>query len=407
MINSKYIRIDNNLLLEYVYDDTNLIADSYQVGLNIKNNSYSYISGDSSSTLNSKANTLFNIDIIRNIYGIFDTSTYSFLQTKSFSSGFPIRHDTIRIHIPVNYNFLGEYTGIYVRAYAFGSDNIMTYDISNFYYDISNTSQVDILTYENPPLYYQEILWDKSISIEIPSIFVISNQKDINTGNVKLNSINYNLTKGLGLSTNTPIFIDVQFIQSKQTINSINTYILSSRKTVTFPQTPEFETIGVQIKESSNGDFFEIYGIYNGTIGDFNNYINNSILTGSRYYVQYIITIYEQNIRGKSLTITVTDDFLSPVQYRPIIQYSTTTAVIDVQMNLIDSVNNSQITRKASYGMLQDMVSKYSLYLTKINLQNANKPKIYNLKNTINSISQTVSFSEVLKLRRLKFHTLY
>jgi hypothetical protein len=52
-------------------------------------------------------------------------------------------------------------------------------------------------------------------------------------------------------------------------------------------------------------------------------------------------------------------------------------------MRLIDAVDDSYIIRRASYGMLQDEVSKYSLNLTKINLANAHKPKIYNIKSNI------------------------
>ena len=80
----------------------------------------------------------------------------------------------------------------------------------------------------------------------------------------------------------------------------------------------------------------------------------------------------------------LTDDFNESIEYRPIIKYSTTTAVIDVEMRMIDAVDDSYIVRKASYGMLQDEVSKYSLRLSKINLKNAFKPKVYNIKNAIN-----------------------
>jgi acetamidase/formamidase len=86
----------------------------------------------------------------------------------------------------------------------------------------------------------------------------------------------------------------------------------------------------------------------------------------------------------KQQPITVTDNFNETIEYRPIIKYSTTTAIIDVEMRLIDAVDDSYIIRRASYGMLQDEVSKYSLRLMKINLSNAAKPKIYNIKNAIN-----------------------
>ena len=52
-------------------------------------------------------------------------------------------------------------------------------------------------------------------------------------------------------------------------------------------------------------------------------------------------------------------------------------------MRLINIVDETQIIRRSSYGMLQDEVSKYSLRMMKIDILNANKPKIYNIKSPI------------------------
>ena len=402
---SKYVKVDKNVLLEYIYDDGNLIGESYKIGVDIKNTNNSYLANDLSGTLNTTLNTLFPIDLIHNTYGKFNTSNYSFLQTKEYASGFPIRHDIINLRLPINFTF-GEYLGLYLKVYAFDSTLNKTYDLSNFYYDITNLDQTgtepnkDIMGYTNPPLYFQEKLWGKTISLQIPSLFAISNQK---TGVVpKIDTLNYNLTNGVGLDINSPIFIDFHFITSKTTVNSVTTYTLSTKSTTTIPQSPEFEKIGVRIEESMNGDFFEIYGIYNGNIGDFNDYINNAVYAGNRYYIEYNITMYEQNIRGKSMKIVVTSDFLSKVEYRPIIKYSTTTAIIDIEMNLIDAVDGSQVTRRASYGMLQNQVSKYSLLLMKINLDNANKPKIYNQKNSISSLMSSNQNASNLVVETIK-----
>jgi hypothetical protein len=65
-------------------------------------------------------------------------------------------------------------------------------------------------------------------------------------------------------------------------------------------------------------------------------------------------------------------------------------------------VDDSYIIRRASYGMLQDEVAKYSLNLIKINLKNANKPKIYNIKNSVDPALVGVSNSMgSLKLKKL------
>jgi len=381
---SKYIKPDKNILIEYVYDDGNNIGDPYEILVNIKDNTYSYMAGPSSVTGNISTNQLFKIDGVTNNYGLVNTTNYSFLQIKDYASGFPVRHDTLKIHLPINYSF-GEYLGCYVRVYSFDYNNQYTFDLSNFYFDITDVDQSNLLNYTNPPLFFQEKLWGKTISIDIPSLYAIANQRT--SGVTKPNSINYNLTNGVGMSLTAPIFVDFSFITAKKTINKVTTYYLSSKTQLSLPQTPDFENIGVKIQHSPNGDYFEIFGTYNDNIAEFNLFINNAVSLGNRYYVQYMITLYEQNIRGKSLTVTMTDNFNEYVEYRPIIKYSSTTAVIDVEMNLIDAVDNSSILRTASYGMLQDEVAKYSLNLTKINIANAHKPKIYNLKTPIGGMT--------------------
>lgn len=377
---SKYVKLDKNILLEYVYDNNNLISETYNILVDSRDRRQSYIAGDTSITGNTIGNQLFKIDNITQKYAKVNPSYYSFLQLKEYGSGIPIRNDKIKIHVPINWTF-GEHLGFYIRVYAFDIPNQRTYELSNFYFDMTDVSQQYLLNFTSPPLLFQEKLWGKNISVDIPSLNEISNQK---TGtSVKENSINSNLTNGTGLNTSSPIFIDFHFIDNIQTINGVTTYILSAKTTTTVPQTPEFENLGLVVKPSENGDFFEIYGTYNDSIGGFNLFIEESKNIGQRYFVQYDVTMYEQNIRGKTLTFTQHDNFNESIEYRPIIKYSTTTAIIDVEMRLIDAVDDSYIIRRASYGMLQDEVSKYSLNLTKINLSSANKPKIYNIKSNI------------------------
>jgi hypothetical protein len=377
---SKYVKLHKDVLLEYVYDDNNLISEPYHILVNSKDRSLSYIASESSITGNVLQNQLFEIDRIGQKYTKINTSYYSFLQLKDYASGNPIKHDTIKLHIPVNWTF-GEYLGFYLRVYAFDTQNQITYELSKFFFDMTDVTQQYLMDFTNPPLLFQEKLWGKNITINIPSLNEVSSQRD--GKNPKEDSLNYNLTDGNGLSISSPIFIDFHFIENIKTLNNVKSYTLNNKVTTTFPQSPEYEKLGLVIEHSKNGDFFEIYGTYNSSIAGFNNFISESKSIGHRYYVQYNITMYEQNIRGKTLTFTQHSSFNESIEYRPIIKYSTTTAIIDVEMRLIDMVDESYIIRRASYGMLQDEVSKYAINLTKINLGNANKPKIYNIKSNI------------------------
>lgn len=378
---SKFVKLNRDVLLEYVYNDGNLISEAYDILVNSKDRKRSYVAFDTSITGNEKSNQLFMINPIEGKFAKVDPDYYTFLQLKNYSAPSPIRHDTLKFHLPINWTF-GEYLGFYIRVYTYDSLNETEFELSNFYFDMTDVSKQYLMNFSSPPLLFQEKLWGKTIEIEVPSVSEISSQ--LTNSRPSENSINFNLTSGNGLSMNSPIFIDFRFIKNIQTINSVVSYTLESSITTAIPQTPEFERLGLVIENSKNGDFFEIYGIYNNTISGFKRFIDDSISLGNRYYIQYNITTYEQNIRGKTITITLTDSFNEPIEYRPIIKYSTTTAIIDVEMRLIDSVDDSYIIRRASYGMLQDEVSKYSLNLMKINLENAYKPKIYNIKSAIN-----------------------
>jgi hypothetical protein len=374
---SKYVKPNKDILLEYIYDDGNNISESYKILQNLRDNSLSYLSASSSITNNEPGNQLIQLDPVTNNYGLLNTDTYGFLQLKDYSSGFPVRHDTLKVHLPINYTF-GEYLGFYIKIYTFDFINKVPYTLSSFFFDTSNISQAYLLNYTSPPFYLQEKLWGKNIQILVPSAYTVSRQR-VGTG-TKTNSINANLTNGFGLSQTSPVFIDFHFITQKRAVNGVTTYNLTAKTSTSVPQAPDFENIGVKIEASSFGDYFEIFGTFNGDINQFDNFIQSSISNGNRYYVNYTVTLYEQNIRGKSFTITITDNFNEKIEYRPIIKFSTTTAIIDVEMNMIDAVDNSSIYRKSSYGLLQDEVAKYSLNLTKINIANAAKPKIYNIK---------------------------
>jgi hypothetical protein len=272
-----------------------------------------------------------------------------------------------------------------MKISAFDYDNVNTYEIANFYFDITNPDQDALMQFSSPPLLFQEKLWGKRIEFELPSVYAISDQRE--DGNAVPNSINSNLTNGKGLSNVSPIFIDFYLIQTQNIINGVKTYKMAPpvqfSLQFSLPITPDFQNLGVRIDPSEQGDYFEIYGIFNDNIVEFKQFIDDSFLGGKRYYVEYVVTTYEENIKGRTQVYTVDGEFNVPIEYRPIIKSSTTTAIIEVQMNVINQVDDSQIVRRASYGMLPDEVSKYALNLSKINVDNIIKPKIYNLKNLI------------------------
>ena len=435
---SRYINIDSNTLLEYIYDDSNLIGEPYNILYNTQTGFKCFVSTDElvpplkgyKQTNNDPYNQLF--PVAQSLYSRLPTigantisGDYPFLQLKNFATSIPIRYDKIRIHIPVNYTF-GEMKGFHLRAYTFDFNNDKLIELTNYHFNITDVDQNYKLEYSTPILYINENQWGKYLEVQIPSVTKVSDQRinDI----TRSNSINYNLTDGLGLSKTSPIFIEFRNIESINTVNNTNFYQLSTQKTIVVPQTPEFEKLGVRIEESTQGDFFLIYGTYNGSLAEFQTFVNESYYQGLRYQVRYVVDIIEETIKTKTYTFSVTEDINEEIEFRPILKYTTTTAIIDVTLRLINIIDDTFVERKASFGLLQGGgqrmgaqpngklttgnnsggggdISKYASSLTKINLRKSKKPEVINYKSVTQATVGSDAFGTkaLLTLEKIPF----
>ena len=65
---SKYVKLDKDILLEYIYDDGNLISEPYDILVDSRDRRQAYIAGSSSVTANTLGNQLFKIDSVSQKY---------------------------------------------------------------------------------------------------------------------------------------------------------------------------------------------------------------------------------------------------------------------------------------------------------------------------------------------------
>lgn len=372
MKQSVYKKVHRDVLLEWIYDTNNNITEPFQILKNNKDQVNSYIGGNL--TANSFQNQLFPVDIVKNKWSKINTTTYNFLQVTNYNSQGPIRHDTIKLHFPSNYNF-AEYQGLLLKVYTYDYDKKKLVSLSNFFYDKNDSSQSNLIDSITPPLLYEDRLWDKEIYLNIPSVNFVSLQRS--SGLPTIGTLNDVLTDGVGLSLTSPIFIDFHFITSISQVGSIKSYLVTTPFTIQVSQTEELQELQLYAEESSMGDYFEFYPTYNNSFTDFQIWIDQSWTINKMYLTEYLVTLFEQNVKGKTTRFIIDEDFTETIEYRPIIKYSTTIASIDVEMRLIDKVDGTIITRKAVYGLKPDQISKYSLNIKKINIKNTEKPKIY------------------------------
>jgi hypothetical protein len=161
--NSKRIKVNPDILVEYVYDSTNYVTEDYKIINNLKEKTKSFLS---TTNLNSYENNLFLVDPLLSKYSPLDTNNFNFLKIQNYSSSY-ILYDKIIIYLPSGYDF-DDYLGFYLNVFTHGYDNNTKYSFANFYYTKDNTNTIKI--YDLPkPFLYDEKFWVRAIEIQIPA----------------------------------------------------------------------------------------------------------------------------------------------------------------------------------------------------------------------------------------------
>jgi len=368
---SKYVTLTQNILLEYVYDDDNLKREDYNIITNLNIDEKSYTSKIGKNIID---NTIFPIDPILKKYAKVDNDKYSFLKIANYQTNY-IHFDTVRLHLPTTYSFVdNNMVGLYLKIYTYDYENKKMVNLSSYLYDDTEVNSSSDLVF-NKEFIYSEQQWGKYITFDVPSLYDISKQR---TDIVTPGTINKNLSS-IGLNPQSPIFFDFSWVISRQNLLGSTYYYLSDLFTKSISNKPEYQTLGVQVEESKDGDYFEIYGTYNQSNESLDDWVDEMSYKGRKIKIEYVISLLEENILTNKQTITVIENFTKKILYRPIITFSNTTALINVEMNVIDLYDNSQIKKIASIGLTKN-IFKYGRSLTMININNAYKPKIYNLK---------------------------
>jgi len=396
---SKRLRIHPNILIEYIFDEKNIKSEDYYILTNLKEKSKDFYSIKGINSIN---NSIFMIDPLLNKYSDTNIDNFNFLKYQMYFSPL-VNYDKVKIYFSNGYDF-DDYLGFFINIYTTGYNNETKYSFINFKYLKSNTDVLKIMDLNNP-FYYDEKFWVRSIELEFPSINSVSNQRL--TGNIKEplpDSINKNLSYGEGISNNNPIFIDFSLVSSRQITFNIPYYYLSDINTISLPQYPEYSELGIEIKESDQGDFFEIYGTYMGSNENMDEFAYNEEIKGSKIRLDYIVNLYEENILTTSETRTISDNFTQKILYRPVIQFSNTTALIQVELRVINLIDNSYTSKYGSIGITKN-INKYGLRLTRLNLNNGTiNPSIFNLKvNNYVSYNGNIDNSGVIDVVRVPY----
>lgn len=379
--NSRYIKCHPDALIEWIQDDQFFYSDNYSVIKDTLNGEQKFQFSKTAQDPNNQNRIprgLYLIDKIINKYGIADPDQKQFLQESQYTNPAPSQFDRIKIWFPISYTFPNS-VGFTVKLSALNFDNSRSIILSDFFLDTSIPANLLLIQNEPVPFRYGGRLWGKSITINIPSTYYEALKRT--GGQPTLGSINSHLGSGLnGLSQTSPIFIDFKFLTSKQTVLGETTYLSTPSLIVSIPQSPEYNQLAVSISRATDGDYFLINGLYNGTIGQFDRFMQTLTESGQRSYILYKITVFEDSIPQPSQDIYKYDDYLTPYSFCPILKVTNTSATIQVELQLVSAIDGSVISRFADLAIIGSEVAKFGRYRQAINLSNAIKPKLYNSK---------------------------
>lgn len=389
---TKYFRINNEVVVEYNYaDNTEVLSEDYHI-MYYKNLDYFHFAqdietfGQLSQTNNiasddvKKTRQLMNTDYENKKQEPLDFNSNLVIH-RDYSVSELIPYDIIRLQFPINYQFINNYGFLFrVQTKNYNESSQILLSQTFFDKEIHSADPLGSFIYATEPKIFDNQMYGKYYEIKIPSIYYVSRQRIINnTSNITTpGTLNYTINNGLGLSINAPIQFELSYLNRKIKTSSGHYYYNGTEQRANIPQAAEFQTVGVKISESTEGDYFEISGIYNNSVSGFGSFLEQLENEGKPSYVIYSISLVEQNIVTNKFDVLFVDNFATPYDYRPIIKNTSTIAAIDVELRIVSKVDNSVIVKQGSYLLNGELVNKYGFKLSKINISNAYKPKIYN-----------------------------
>jgi hypothetical protein len=292
-------------------------------------------------------------------------------------------YDTIRLHLRTGYSFSGRgYDGFLFQTKVKRNSGVYNYFNSTVYL---NSSSFEI---QNPnPFILGESSYSKYIEIKVPSLvdmFSSTTNEDFKTQFFGPGS-----TAGIAIPITANYEFDFKLIDSIVTIGEYDYINTVEGKSLTLAQEDEYTDISVNVEHAMDGDYFKIYGTYNGDQAAFENYIAERISTSSDditifYEVQVAEQIGLNYINTFNNTFTQTSNYDEVIVFRPVILNSSVSSnfLLSVNMRIYNENNNIQIVKTAS--LIYAQPKKYGKKLLKLALNSNFAPSVvYNtLPNT-------------------------
>jgi len=417
---SKYIQLTSQVLLEYIYQDP-VTPDVIDTDLNGARNMVLYNSYTGTNFLftednpyvptgNYRTYSALPINENRSRYAYLTTnmplnyldydtnlpSVSSLLAQLTTAPNVPVeflQYDTIRLHLVSGFTFASQGDGIIFEVQVNDKQD-KKHNLTTITY--LNTDNYEIV---NPDEFIVgERLYNKYIELKIPAVSYLADQTFSNPS--VASSLSYDITDGVGIKFSSMIDFSLKNIITTETINGYKYFLTGEATTASISKTDEYSGLSASIEESTEGDYFELYGKYNGVVyNDFIAYLDS--LPNTKIAVFHDIRVWEQI--GNVFDMTSENSFLQsdsyevPYLFRPIIINSSvaTSYRIDYTLRIYNTYDNSQIIRQAQYASFD--VKKYGRRMRRINL--GVEPVIAKVYNTLPDNKPVVNLTSYNRMK--------
>ena len=394
MESSRFIQISEQILIEYVYTSqatpTTYSTSSYPIELMRDTNtkgtyffntdSVSAVMGnyrDISAVSNNTTRTQYvsldtSIGVPYNDFSPALTDSANLLQT--FSPQLNVAYDKVRIHFVAGFTFEG-FDGIVFEVLAPRRDGVML-----------NLSSINYLKGDTPtlnpdPLLIADKLYATYIEWRVPSLYFMDNLFNA----TQPNGVGYKVTDSQGFLGTPAITLRATGIFKTIIENAYSFYEMQEINSVSILNRDIYDNLYAEVKQSDNGDYFELSGQVLGST--FSNFIAQLNSSGGQYVVFHEISVTEQvglvSAQTSFQVITQDTDFDNPVLLRPINKNSNTAVSFSINyiLRLYNKADATQIIKNARLTSFDPQ--KYGAQMIQINLGVV--PTVANVYNQINN----------------------
>lgn len=388
---SKYIQLNPQILLEYIYQDpalpTVIDTDANGARIMVLNNTYTgtnfMFTEDNPfvPTGNYRTYSAIPLNTNRTRYAYLTTNVA--LNYLDYDTNLPdvatllaqlstvpnvpvnnVQYDIVRLHLVSGFNFATQGDG-FIFEVQFTDKSGKKQNLTSIAY--LNTDSYEVI---NPNEFVVgERLYSKYIELKIPALSYLNSVSTVSP-NVTT-TLPYVLTNSKGVKVTSMIDFSLKTIVTTEVVNGYKYFLTGNDVSTSISMTDEYSGLAAVVEESANGDYFELYGTYNGDLyEDF--IISLDQQPNTKIIVFHDVRVIEQV--GIDFIVTSENSFLQsgdfgiPYRFRPIVLNSAvaTSYRIEYTLRIFNTVDNSQIIRQAQYSSFD--VKKYGRRIRKINL---------------------------------------